>query len=84
MAAERRGEHFILNGTKLFVGDAVAATHLIVAVRTGSGAEALSLLVVDKQATGVAARNLPGLLSWQAEVTFDGVEIGGGRVAGRT
>ena len=82
MAAERRGERLILNGTKLFVGDAVAATHLIVAVRTGSAAEALSLLVVDQQAKGVAARNLPGLLSWQAEVTFDGVEIGADALLG--
>ncbi len=82
MAAERRGERLILNGTKLFVGDAVAATHLIVAVRTGSAAEALSLLVVDQQTKGVAARNLPGLLSWQAEVTFDGVEIGADALLG--
>ena len=74
-AERRRGERFILNGTKLFVGDAVAATHLIVVVRTGSGPDSVSLLIVDKQANGVAARNLPGLLSWQAEVTFDDVEI---------
>src|SRR5271170_5435096 len=75
VAERRRGERFVLNGTKLFVGDGVAATHLIVAVRTGSNPDAISLLVVDEQANGVAARNLPGLLSWQAEVTFDDVEV---------
>jgi alkylation response protein AidB-like acyl-CoA dehydrogenase len=74
MAGDRRTGRFVLNGTKLFVGDAVAATHLIVAVRTGSGPEEISLLALDKQTKGIATRNLPGLLSWQAEVTFDQVE----------
>jgi alkylation response protein AidB-like acyl-CoA dehydrogenase len=71
----RRRDLYVLNGVKLFVSDAVAASHLIVAVRTGSGSDGVSLLIVDKQARGVSARNLPGLLSWQGEVTFDGVEI---------
>jgi alkylation response protein AidB-like acyl-CoA dehydrogenase len=74
MAGDRRTGRFVLNGTKLFVGDAVAATHLLVAVRTGSGPEDISLLAVDKQTKGIATCNLPGLLSWQAEVTFDHVE----------
>jgi alkylation response protein AidB-like acyl-CoA dehydrogenase len=75
LAPERRGDRYLVDGTKLFVSDAVAATHLIVALRTGSGREAISLLVVDKQTKGVSARVLPGFLSWQAEVNFDDVEV---------
>ena len=75
LAAERRSGRYVINGTKLFVGDGVGATHLIVAVRTGPAPDAISLLAVDKASKGIAARNLPGLLSWQAEVTFDGVEV---------
>jgi alkylation response protein AidB-like acyl-CoA dehydrogenase len=75
LAPERRGDRYLVNGTKLFVSDAVAATHLIVALRTGSDREALSLLVVDKQTKGVSVRTLPGFLSWQAEVNFDHVEV---------
>ncbi len=75
VTAERHGERYRLNGTKLFVSDAVAATHLIVAVRTGPALDAASLLVIDKQTRGVSARLLPGFIGWQAEVTFDNVEI---------
>jgi len=75
IAAERRGSRYVLNGTKLYVGDAVGASYLIVAVRTGSAPDAISLLAVDKRSRGIATRNLPGLLSWQAEVTFEDVEV---------
>jgi alkylation response protein AidB-like acyl-CoA dehydrogenase len=75
LMAERHGDRYLLNGTKLFVSDAIAATHLIVAVRTGPAAEAVSLLMVDKQTKGVSARQLAGFLGWQAEVTFDSVEV---------
>ena len=44
---QRLGDRFRLDGTKLFVSDATAATHLIVAVRTGDGPADVSLLMVD-------------------------------------
>src|SRR5262249_30057160 len=59
LALERRGDRYLVNGVKLFVSDGGAATHLIVAVRTGSEREAISLLIVDKQTKGVSARVLP-------------------------
>ena len=70
----RRGERYVLDGTKLFVSDATSATELIVAVRTGDRPDAVSLLLVDARARGVKARRLPGFLSWQCEVSFDNVE----------
>jgi alkylation response protein AidB-like acyl-CoA dehydrogenase len=82
LALERRGDRYLLNGAKLFVSDAIAATHLIVAVRSGSAPDAISLVIVDKQAKGVAARNLPGFMSWQAEVKFDNVEVPASAVLG--
>ncbi len=72
--AQRLGERYRLDGTKLFVSDANAATDLIVAVRTGDRPGDLSLLLVDARAAGVRARRLPGFLSWQCEVTFEGAE----------
>lgn len=74
LGVEQRGDGYALNGTKLFVGDAVAATQLIVAVRTGEGPTDISLLLVDKGA-GVAARVLSGFVGWQAEVTFTDVAV---------
>ncbi|HJU28239.1 MAG TPA: acyl-CoA dehydrogenase family protein [Candidatus Binataceae bacterium] len=76
LTAERHGDRYRLNGVKLFVNDAVAATHLIVAVRTGPALDDTGLLVVDKRAQGVSARPLTGFLGWQAEVSFHNVEIG--------
>ncbi len=75
LTPQRRGDRYRLDGVKLFVSDATAATHLIVVARTGEGADDLSLLLVDAAAPGVRARTLPGFLSWQGEVAFDGVEV---------
>lgn len=72
---QRIGDRYRIDGVKLFVSDATAATHLIVAVRTGDGPADVSLLLVDARARGVRARRLPGFLSWQDEVTFEAVEV---------
>jgi len=72
---QRVGDRYRLDGIKLFVSDATAATHLIVAARTGDGPADVSLLLVDARAPGVRTRRLPGFLSWQDEVRFDGVEV---------
>jgi len=82
LVPQRLGPRYRLDGTKLFVSDANAATELIVAVRTGDGPGALSLLLVDATAPGVRVRRLPGFLSWQCEVNFDGVEVDATRVLG--
>jgi alkylation response protein AidB-like acyl-CoA dehydrogenase len=75
LTPQRLGDRYRLDGTKLYVSDATAATHLIVAVRTGDGRGDLSLLLVDARVPGVRARRLPGFLSWQCEVSFEGVEV---------
>jgi alkylation response protein AidB-like acyl-CoA dehydrogenase len=72
---QRVGDRYRLDGVKLFVSDATAATHLIVAVRTGDGPADVSLFVVDARAAGVRCRRLSGFLSWQDEVRFEGVEV---------
>jgi alkylation response protein AidB-like acyl-CoA dehydrogenase len=82
LTPQRRGDRYRLDGVKLFVSDATAATHLIVVARTGEGADDLSLLLVDAAAPGVRARTLPGFLSWQGEVVFDAVEVPAGDLLG--
>ena len=72
---QRSNDGYTLNGAKLFVPDATAATDLVVAVRTGDGAHDVSLLHVEAGARGVTRRRLPGFLSWQCEVAFDGVDV---------
>ena len=82
LAATRQGDAYVLDGVKLFVPDAVSATHLIVAVRTGEGMEDLSLLLVDTSLPGVRARVLPGFIGWQCEVTFEDVRVPSGESLG--
>ena len=83
LAPQRVAAGYRLDGTKLFVSDATSATDIIVAVRTGDAPGDVSLLLVDAHARGVHARRLPGFLSWQCEVSFDGVEIDATRRLGR-
>jgi len=82
LPAERTAEGFRLAGQKLFVADALAATHFLVAVRTGPGAGDLSALLVPRDAPGVTVRPLKGLLRWQAEVTFADVRVGADALLG--
>jgi alkylation response protein AidB-like acyl-CoA dehydrogenase len=75
LRARRTGERFRLDGVKLFVSDASLATHLIVVVRTGDDAGDLALLRIATSMPGVRTRRLPGFISWQDEVSFEGVEV---------
>jgi alkylation response protein AidB-like acyl-CoA dehydrogenase len=75
LRARRTGERFRLDGVKLFVSDASLATHLIVVVRTGDDAGDLALLRIATSTPGVRTRRLPGFISWQDEVSFEGVEV---------
>lgn len=76
--AEKDGDGFVINGLKMFVHDAKAATHFIVAANTPEAAnasEAASLFLIDAESEGVAIRRLPGFLSGRTfEVSFNGVK----------
>ncbi|MFC2010464.1 acyl-CoA dehydrogenase family protein [Chloroflexota bacterium] len=78
-SAEIKNGDYILNGIKLFVMEARAATHFIVAARAGDGnesAKGVSLFVVDTKSEGVSIRRLPGFLSDSTfEVKLDSVKV---------
>jgi alkylation response protein AidB-like acyl-CoA dehydrogenase len=74
---QQRG-HYVLNGIKLFVHDAQAATHLLCAVRTGQSnglTGGITLLVVDARTAGVSIRSLSGWMGQVDEVRFDNVHV---------
>ena len=85
MRAQETNGGLVLDGTKLFVHDAVSATRLICAVRLQDGASAddrITLLMVDAGSPGISTRPLPGFLGWVGEVTFDSVEVPNSAVLG--
>ena len=69
------GEDYILNGEKSFVYDGHAADLIITAVRTGSGDNDISLLLVDTSTLGVSARKLEGFTSSESSVVFANARI---------
>ena len=79
LPASREAGHYVLNGTKLFVHDAQAATHLLCAARTappdnGSGS-GITFFVVEATSPGVLIRTLPGWMSQVDEIQFDNVRV---------
>lgn len=77
--AERRGDHYVLNGRKVFVGNSHVGDLHGVVVRTGSGSRGLSAFVVDAAAPGVrlgAHRPAMGLHGFSfGELLFDDCRI---------
>jgi alkylation response protein AidB-like acyl-CoA dehydrogenase len=88
MRASLQGGAYTLNGTKLFVHDAQAATHLICAVRTSPSSNGstsgITLLIVDAKAPGVTVRTLPGWMAQVDEVRFTNVLVATTAVLGGT
>lgn len=76
--AARRGDEYIINGTKLFVPDAKAADHLLVATRTRHSEnpeEGITLFLVDAKEWGIYITPLTTVdqTRKQYEVTFTNV-----------
>jgi len=75
-SAERRGGDFVIRGTKLLVPYARSADHFLCAVRTAdaTGAEDISLLLVDARSDGIACEKIPNIAGHALYgVTFDEV-----------
>lgn len=79
--AERKGDVYLVNGSKTFITNGVYGDFMVAVVKTNSKAvspDGISLLVIDRQAAGVAARKLKKL-GWHAsdtaELSFDDVEV---------
>jgi len=83
-AVERNGD-YILNGTRPFVHDAMAANLFICAFRTGAANDpkgSVTLFLVDRETPGVSVRPLQGFVGPIGEVTFDAVRVPKSKVLG--
>jgi alkylation response protein AidB-like acyl-CoA dehydrogenase len=76
---------FRLSGEKLYVPDAGNADLFLVAFRTGSAPDAISLAVVEADASGVEARHSSGmdLTKRLGRLRLDDVRIGAGALLGQ-
>jgi alkylation response protein AidB-like acyl-CoA dehydrogenase len=81
--AEKKGDGYVLNGTKLYVHNANVADGIIVAARTGEGDSGIGLFIVDPKASGVKITILDTIFQdHQYVVELNNVEVGAGDVLG--
>ena len=67
--AERRDDHWLVNGSKTLISGAMRSDRVLAAVRTGSaGAGGISLLLIDAESAGIERRLVPGLRWYNASI----------------
>lgn len=78
--ATKKGDSYIINGSKTFITNGVYGDYIILAAKTdpGAGNKGISLFIVDLKSKGVTANKL-NKLGWRAsdtaELAFDNVII---------
>lgn len=77
--ADRRGDHYIVTGSKMFITGGMTSHYATTAVRTGGpGAGGVSLLVIPLEAKGVTRTPLKKQGWWASDTAalyFDDVEV---------
>ncbi len=78
--AEKKGDKYILNGSKTFITNGVYSDFMVVAAKTDpeKGNKGISIFVIDSDSPGISTSKL-NKLGWRAsdtaEIAFDNVEI---------
>jgi len=77
--AQRVGDHYVVNGSKMFITSGMRADWLTCAVRTGGpGASGVSLLLIDMETPGVSCTRLDKM-GWRcsdtAAIHFEDVKV---------
>ncbi|WP_282081981.1 acyl-CoA dehydrogenase family protein [Aquimarina algiphila] len=78
--AVKKGDHYIINGSKTFITNGVYSDYLVIAAKTNPelGNKGISIFVVDRETPGISATKLEKL-GWKAsdtgEIAFDNVKI---------
>jgi len=81
-SARRDGDHYVVNGSKMFISGAGATELLVVMVRTGdasSGARGITALAIPSNTPGVEFGKNEVKLGWNSQptraITFDNVRV---------
>ncbi|TVZ25468.1 hypothetical protein JM83_0387 [Gillisia sp. Hel_I_86] len=78
--AVKKGDNYVINGSKTFITNGIYSDYLIVAAKTSpdKGGKGMSIFLIDRDAPGISATKLDKL-GWRAsdtaEIAFDNVEI---------
>lgn len=79
-SAQREGDHYLLNGSKVFISGAGSTDVLVVMARTGGpGARGVSAFVVDAHSDGISYGRCEDKMGWNSQptrmITFDNVKV---------
>lgn len=79
-SAQREGDHYLLNGSKVFISGAGSTDVLVVMARTGGpGARGVSAFVVDAHIDGISYGRCEDKMGWNSQptrmITFDNVKV---------
>ena len=84
--ARRDGEHWVIDGSKLYITNGVHADLYFVAARTGQAARDISIFAVEKGTPGFTVGRQLDKTGWRcsdtAELHFDGVRVPAGHLLG--
>ncbi len=84
--AKRDGDHWVLNGTKLFITNGVHADLYFIAARTGTARHAISMFIVEKGTPGFSVGRSLEKTGWlssdTAELVFEDCRIPAGNLLG--
>lgn len=85
--ASAEGDHYVMNGTKLFISDAHIADHIICVARTKDSVNpenGITLFLVDTKSPGIKFTSLK-TLAWdkQCEVVFEDVKVSRANILGQ-
>ena len=85
-SAKRDGDHWVLNGTKMFITNGVHANLYFIAAKTGTARHDMSMFIVEKGTPGFTVgrslRKTGWLSSDTAELIFDNCRIPAGNLLG--
>jgi alkylation response protein AidB-like acyl-CoA dehydrogenase len=78
--AKKEGDHYILNGSKVFISGAGSTDVLVVMARTGGpGARGVSAIVVDAHSDGISYGRKEDKMGWNSQptrmISFDNVKV---------
>lgn len=86
--ARRDGEHYVLNGSKMFISGAGSTDFLVVMARTGGeGAGGVSAFAVDAQSDGISYGRKEDKMGWNSQptrmITFEDVRVPASQLLGK-
>ncbi|WP_151705439.1 acyl-CoA dehydrogenase family protein [Nitrincola alkalilacustris] len=78
--ARREGDHYVINGSKMFISGAGSTDLLVVMARTGGpGARGVSAFAVDARAEGISYGREEDKMGWNSQptrmITFEDVRV---------